>query len=69
MISHNENHIKQLRLKANMTIEEAATKAHIRKSYLYAIEEGRKAPGPKLKLKLSKLYGCSIREIRRDNDG
>jgi DNA-binding XRE family transcriptional regulator len=63
MVSHNENGIKRLRLKANITIDDAALQLGVSKSHLYKIEQGAATPGIRLAVKMTRLYKCNLNDI------
>jgi DNA-binding XRE family transcriptional regulator len=64
MVSHSENQIKRLRLKAGYrTVKEAADLLGVSESHLYKIEQGKAVPGIRLAVKMVKLYKCNLNDI------
>lgn len=65
MISHSENHIKQMRLNKGLKVEELAEQTGISKHTIYAIEENRIIPKSKTAYKLAVFFNCSMDDILR----
>jgi DNA-binding XRE family transcriptional regulator len=64
MVSHSENSIKRLRLKAGIkTVKEAAALLDTSESHLYKIEQGKAIPGIRLAVKMVKVYKCNLNDI------
>lgn len=63
MISHNENPIKLLRLKANLTVEEVAKKLGVKPQTIYKYEEGTSRPRLTTAFRLCEIYNCTLDEI------
>lgn len=55
--------LQELRLKKNLTQEQASKILGIRKEYLSMLENGERNPGDELKGKMAKLYDCGIADI------
>ncbi len=51
--------LKEIRKKKNIGLTDASKKIGITKTYLYLIENGKRNPSDKIKLKMSKTYGVS----------
>jgi DNA-binding XRE family transcriptional regulator len=57
------NTIKLARIKAGLSVKEAASKLNISEDTLYKIESGKRKPGTLLKLSMSKIYNCNIIDL------
>ena len=55
--------LQDLRREKNLTQEQTAKILTINKIYLSMLENGSRNPSDSLKMKMSKLYGCSIADI------
>lgn len=55
--------LKEIRKKKNIGLTDASKKIGITKTYLYLIENGKRNPSDKIKLKMSKAYGVSSTTI------
>jgi len=58
-VSFNGPILKYLRIKANLTLAEAAKRSELSKSYLSYLENGQKALSKELRDKLTRIYGYS----------
>ncbi|HGG0416141.1 TPA: helix-turn-helix transcriptional regulator [Clostridium sporogenes] len=58
------NHITGLRKKAGFdTAKEAAKALKISNGMMYQMEGGYKTPGPKLAIKMSRKFNCTLEDI------
>lgn len=58
------NHVTALRKNAGYkTVKEAAEKLEISNGMLFQVEEDLKKPSPKLGIKMSKLFNCTLDDI------
>ncbi len=58
------NHITKLRQDSGIdTAKEAATKLNISNSMMYQIEGGHKKPSPRLGIKMTRLFNCTLEDI------
>jgi DNA-binding XRE family transcriptional regulator len=55
--------IKLARIKAGLSVQEAANKLNISEDFLYKIEEGKRKPSALLKLSMTKVYNCNIKDL------
>lgn len=55
--------LQDLRINKNLTQEQTAKILTINKVYLSMLENGSRNPSDSLKMRMSKLYGCSIADI------
>lgn len=55
--------LQDLRREKKLTQEQTAKILTINKIYLSMLENGSRNPSDSLKIKMSKLYGCSIADI------
>ena len=64
----NKNEIRQLRVRAGVSITQALEQLNISYSMLSKLERSDRLPGKDLITKMSELYGCSIDEIYKAFD-
>lgn len=55
--------IRDLRIEAGLTIKETAMLLNIKPCTLYKIEREERKASPLLKLKIAKLFECSINDL------
>lgn len=58
------NHITKIRKNAGYkTVKAAAEKLEISAGMLFQVEEGKKKPSPKLGIKMTGIFNCTLEEI------
>lgn len=55
--------LQTLRLKNNLTRNDVAKSIGVTVTYVYMLENGDRKPSDDLKIKLARLYECSIEDI------